>query len=90
MRSKFIGVLTLLMLFVVQSSFAQQQTITGKITDEKGLVLPGVSIVVKGTNRGTTSDFDGNYSIRASVGETLVYSYLGQRNEERSVGDSCY
>ena len=88
MKSKFISVLTLLMLFVVHSSFAQERTITGKITDEDGLVLPGVSIVVKGTNKGTTSDFDGNYTISASVGETLVFTYLGQRTEERTVGAS--
>lgn len=88
MRSKFTGVLILLTLFVVPLSFAQQRTVTGNITDQDGLVLPGVSVVVKGTNRGTQSDFDGNYTIEASVGETLVFTYLGQRREEKTVGAS--
>ncbi|MCB0375022.1 MAG: carboxypeptidase-like regulatory domain-containing protein, partial [Sinomicrobium sp.] len=88
MKSKFIGVLMLLMAFVVHASFAQQRTITGNVTDEDGIVLPGVSIVVKGTNRGTQTDFDGNYTIEASVGETLVFTYLGQRKEERTIGAS--
>ena len=88
MRSKFISALALLMVFVVHSSFAQQRTITGKITDDSGIELPGVSVVVKGTTRGTQSDFDGNYTIQASVGETLVYTYIGQRTEERAVGSS--
>lgn len=88
MRSKLISVFTLLMVFAVQSSFAQQKTVTGKVTDDTGLELPGVSIVVKGTTRGTQSDFDGNYTIQASVGEVLVYTYIGQRAEERSVGAS--
>ena len=88
MRSKFTGVLILLTLFVVPLSFAQQRTVTGNITDQDGLELPGVSVVVKGTNRGTQSDFDGNYTIEASVGETLVFTYLGQRREEKTVGAS--
>ncbi|MFT6096826.1 SusC/RagA family TonB-linked outer membrane protein [Patiriisocius sp. Uisw_017] len=77
MKTKFSGILTLLLAFVVQLTFAQEKTITGTVTDNSGLPLPGVNIIVKGTTNGTQSDFDGNYSISAAVGQTLVYSYVG-------------
>ncbi len=86
MKTKFSGFLTLLLAFVVQLSFAQEKTITGVVTDQSGLPLPGASVVVKGTTTGTQTDFDGNYSIQASAGQVLVYSYVGQKTEERTVG----
>ncbi len=85
MRTKFSGILTLFMAFVVQLTFAQDKTITGNVTDDTGLPLPGVNIIVKGTATGTQSDFDGNYSIGASVGQTLVYSYVGFTQQEIAV-----
>ncbi|RDK89267.1 SusC/RagA family TonB-linked outer membrane protein [Marinirhabdus gelatinilytica] len=85
MRTKFSGILTLLLALVVQLTFAQEKTISGTVTDNTGLPLPGVNIVVKGTTNGTQSDFDGNYSIQASVGQTLVYSYVGFKTTERPV-----
>jgi TonB-dependent starch-binding outer membrane protein SusC len=77
MTTKFRGLLTLLLAFVVQLSFAQQKTISGTVTDDINLPLPGVNIIIKGTTSGTQSDFDGNYSITAEVGQTLVFSYVG-------------
>ncbi len=56
---------------------AQERTITGIITDNTGLPLPGVNILVKKTNNGTQSGFDGKYKLQASVGQTLVFSYVG-------------
>lgn len=88
MRSKFIIVFTLLTVFVLQSSFAQERTITGNVADQDGTPLPGVSIVVKGTTKGTQTDFDGNYTIEANAGDILVFTYIGQRKEERSIGAS--
>ncbi len=85
MRTKFSGILTLLLAFVVQLTFAQEKTISGTVADDTGLPLPGVNILIKGTNTGTQSDFDGNYTINASVGQTLVYSYVGFSNIERPV-----
>jgi TonB-linked SusC/RagA family outer membrane protein len=70
-----------------QSSGSQQQKgITGKVTDDTGASLPGVSIVVKGTTNGTITDFNGNYSI-ANVPEkaTLVFSFVGMKTQEKSV-----
>lgn len=86
MRTKFSGILTLLLALVVQLTFAQEKTISGTVTDNGGLPLPGVNIIVKGTSNGTQSDFDGNYSISASMGQTLVFSYVGFKTTERPVG----
>lgn len=85
MRTKFSGILTLVLAFVVQFSFAQQQSISGTVTDDMGMPLPGVNIVIQGTATGTQSDFDGNYSINAAVGQTLVFSYVGFTTIERAV-----
>ncbi|HZH69503.1 MAG TPA: SusC/RagA family TonB-linked outer membrane protein, partial [Flavobacteriaceae bacterium] len=82
MRTKFSGILTLLLAFAVQLSFAQQKTITGTVTDETGMPLPGVNIVIVGTTTGTQSDFDGNYSINANVGQAISFSYLGYQTTE--------
>lgn len=85
MRTKFSGILTLLLAFAVQFTFAQQQNISGTVSDDIGLPLPGVNIIIKGTTTGTQSDFDGNYSINASAGQTLVFSYVGFATQERAV-----
>ncbi|AUC82343.1 SusC/RagA family TonB-linked outer membrane protein [Lacinutrix sp. Bg11-31] len=85
MKTKFSGILTLLLAFVVQLSFAQGKTISGTISDGDNLPLPGVNVVVKGTSNGTTTDFDGNYSISANTGDVLVFSFVGN-NEEKTVG----
>ena len=86
MRTKFSGILTLLLVLVVQLSFAQQKTITGTVTDDTGLPLPGANIIIKGTSTGTQSDFDGLYSISASVGQTLQFTYVGFESKEVKVG----
>ncbi len=88
MRTKFSGFLTLILAFVVHISFAQEKTISGNVSDQDGLPLPGVNIVVQGTTSGTQTDFDGNYTIQASEGQTLVYTYVGQQTESRVVGAS--
>ncbi|MFT4848549.1 MAG: TonB-linked SusC/RagA family outer membrane protein [Sediminicola sp.] len=77
MKKKFGGILTLLLAFVVQLTFAQEKTITGTVSDNSGLPLPGATVLVKGTSSGTSTDFDGKYSIKASTGSTLVYSFVG-------------
>lgn len=88
MRTKFSGILTLLLALVVQLTFAQQKTITGTVTDDTGLPLPGANVIIKGTSTGTQSDFDGNYSISAGVGQTLTFSYVGFDTKEVKVGNS--
>lgn len=78
----------LFMLFLTGMTWAnaQQKTVTGNVTDEAGVPLPGVNILVKGTTTGIQTDFDGNYAIQVSEGQVLVFSYIGQRTEERTVG----
>ncbi|WP_461534390.1 SusC/RagA family TonB-linked outer membrane protein [Sinomicrobium sp.] len=88
MRSKFTQFLTLVLAFVVQLSFAQEKTITGNVTDQSGLPLPGVNIVVKGTTHGTQTDFDGNYSINVGEGQVLQFTYIGMSAVERTVGSA--
>ena len=67
---------------------AQEKTITGTVTDKDDLPLPGVSIVISGTTSGTQTDFDGNYTINAAVGDVLRFSYIGQTTVSVTVGAS--
>ena len=60
------------------------QEVSGTVTDETG-PLPGVSVIVKGTTTGTTTDFDGNYQINANTGDVLVFSYVGYDTLEKAV-----
>lgn len=77
--------LTLLLFFLVAGIGYSQISISGIVSDETG-PLPGASVFVKGTTNGTTTDFDGNYTIEANQGETLVVSFIGYRTEERTIG----
>ena len=67
------------------SVFAQK-TITGVVSDETGAPLPGATIVIDGTATGVSTDFDGNFSIEASEGETLVASFIGYASSSVQVG----
>jgi TonB-linked SusC/RagA family outer membrane protein len=86
MKSK-ITFLALLALFQVTAMVAQERTVTGQVTSARdGMVLPGVNVIVKGTNIGTTTDFDGNYSLTVPTDATLVFSSLGFGTREVRVG----
>jgi TonB-dependent starch-binding outer membrane protein SusC len=87
MRSKFKWIFTLLIAFTMQFSFAQEKTVTGSVSDEKG-TLPGANVVVKGTTRGVQTDMDGKYAIKVKQGETLVYSFIGMKDQSIVVGAS--
>ena len=88
MKTKFSGILTLLLAFVVQLSFAQEKTVSGVVSDESGLPLPATTVLVKGTTNGASTDFDGKYSITTNQGETLVFSFVGYKSKEIVVGTS--
>ena len=88
MKTKFSGILTLFLAFVVQLTFAQEKTISGVVTDDNGLPLPAATVLVKGTTNGTSTDFDGNYSITANTGDVLQFSYVGYSTMEKTVGAS--
>ena len=66
----------------------EEKTITGKVTDELGNELPGVNVLLKGTNVGTVTDVSGKYSINVPDDvTTLVFSYIGFLTQEVEVGD---
>lgn len=69
----------ILMTFFSLSIYAQQ--FSGNVTDENGIPLPGASVIVQGTNSGVVTDFDGNFSIETSMGETLVVSFVGYASQ---------
>ena len=67
----------------LQAAVTQQnRSVTGRVVDEKGEPLIGVSIQVKGTKLGTVTDFDGNFKLNAPADATLVISYVGFRTQE--------
>jgi iron complex outermembrane receptor protein len=74
--------LILLMLFVGTINLITAQEVSGIVLDDTSQPLPGASVVVKGTTTGTTTDFDGNYTISANMGDTLVYSFVGFDTQE--------
>lgn len=87
MKTKFNGILTLLLALFVQISFAQDRTISGTVSDETG-PLPGVNVLKKGTTSGVETDFDGKFSINAKTGDVLVFSFVGMKTVEKTVGSS--
>lgn len=87
MRSKFTWIMTLLLAFSFGFSFAQEKTVTGTVSDEVG-PLPGASVLVKGTQRSVQTDINGRYSINASVGDVLEYSYVSYQSQSVTVGAS--
>lgn len=86
MKRRLSGILTLLMVLVVQITFAQQKEVMGRVTDAQGMPLPGVNVIVANTTRGTQTGFEGNYSIMAEPGQELVFSYVGFATQRRTVG----
>ena len=78
----------LLMLLNFGILLGQQKTITGLVIDDQGIPLPGATVVVVETGDGTTTDFDGNYTIGAEEGQTLAFSYVGYTTQEIAVGSA--
>lgn len=79
-----------LLFFVVttQFAFAQERSVIGVVSDNAGVPLPGVSVLVKGTKEGTQTDFDGRYQIKASPSQILVFSYIGMKPQEVKAASS--
>jgi TonB-linked SusC/RagA family outer membrane protein len=76
----------LVMLIIPAALQAQERSVTGVITGDEG-ALSGVTVRVKGTNRATQTSTDGRFSIRASTGETLQFSFVGYEDQELKVGE---
>ena len=86
MEKKFKWMITSFLMLCMGLGFAQEKTVSGTVTDQNDLPLPGVSVVVEGTTSGTQTDFDGNYTISVEEGQTLQFSYIGQATMSETVG----
>src|SRR5208337_2337081 len=74
--------LFVLLTFTVSNLYAQERTITGKISSKDGSGLPGATVTVKGTTKGMMTDVNGVYSITASSTDVLVITYVGYMSQE--------
>jgi TonB-linked SusC/RagA family outer membrane protein len=83
---KYLSIVVLFLLSNTQLS-AQESSISGVISDDDANPLPGVNVFIKGTNVGTATDFDGNYSISVNTGDVLLFSFVGFSSQEVTVGD---
>jgi TonB-linked SusC/RagA family outer membrane protein len=88
MKLNLNGFLVLFIVLVAQLTFAQERSVSGTVSDNAGMPLPGVSVLVKGTKNGTQSDFDGKYSIKAASSDILVFSYVGMKASEKSASST--
>lgn len=82
-------ILLLMLLSITMVSFAQQ-TVTGVVKSASdNQALPGVNVILKGTSIGTSTDFDGNFSIKAPANGTLVVSYIGFKTQEVAINSQA-
>lgn len=88
MKVKNYCFLLVLLVFSTTYALAQEKTVSGTVSDESGMPLPGVNVIVQGTTRGAQTDFDGNYTIKAATGEILVFSFVGMKAAQATVGSS--
>ena len=77
---------SLLGLLMLNIAWAQQKTIRGTVLDETDSPLPGATVIIDGTTQGVSTDFDGNFSINATLGDVLVVSYVGYADQRITVG----
>ena len=82
-------VLICLVFFTSLATFAQVKSIKGVVSDQNGLPLPGVTVLIQGTAKATQTDYDGVYVIEASKGNVLIFSYIGIKTKTVTVGDSA-
>ncbi|MDG1967900.1 MAG: SusC/RagA family TonB-linked outer membrane protein, partial [Flavobacteriaceae bacterium] len=74
--------------FLIGSFVSAQQSVSGTVADPAGVPLPGVNVAIKGTNSGTSTDFDGNFTIDAADTDVLIFSFVGFQDQEVTVGDN--
>lgn len=87
MKFKFFQRKTVVLFFVLLAQFAlaQERIVSGIVSDDAGMPLPGATVLIKGTKTGTQTDFDGKYSIKASLNAVLVFNYIGMKTQEITV-----
>lgn len=85
MKRKLLVMFVFVIGLFVQPLFAQTRTVKGTVVDESGIPMPGVTVVVKNTTQGVSTDFDGKYTIQAKQGDVLVFSYVGFSTQEKTI-----
>ena len=88
MKEKSFNYYLVILLFLTFNFTFAQRTISGNVSDEEGVPLPGVNVVIKGTDTGTSTDFDGNYSISVSDSDVITFSYVGFMDQEIEVANA--
>ena len=89
MKNKLNLLLAIAMMALLNASaYAQSKVIKGVIKDASGLPVPGVNVLIKGGQKGVSTDLDGSYSISAAPGNVLVYSFIGFKKQEITVGNA--
>jgi TonB-linked SusC/RagA family outer membrane protein len=88
MKLKINGFLTLLLALATQITFAQDRSVSGTVSDNTGLPIPGASVLIKGTKTGTQTDANGKYTIKADENQTLVISFVGMASKQVSAKTS--
>lgn len=76
------------LLALIATIYVSAQNIKGVVVDETDMPMIGATVMVKGTQTGATTDFDGNFTIQASKGSTLVFSYIGYKNQEVKIAQT--
>ncbi|MBV1888114.1 MAG: TonB-dependent receptor [Urechidicola sp.] len=77
-----------MLFFVSLTTLAQSYEVSGAVTDDDNEPLPAVTIIVKGTSNGTSSDFDGKFTMNVSQGDVLVFSFVGFEDQEVAMDGS--
>ncbi|MDR0230196.1 MAG: SusC/RagA family TonB-linked outer membrane protein [Flavobacteriaceae bacterium] len=85
MKSKIKWIYVCLLTLFLQLGYAQEKTLSG-VVSEDGMPLPGVTVVIQGTQLGTQTDLNGKYSIKAKPGQVLVFSFIGLKDVKYTVG----
>ena len=88
MKTKFLTHLLSFTLTVVFGFSMHSQSISGTVTDDNGVALPGATVLVQGTTNGVSTDFDGAFTISATSDDTLVFSFIGYASQSILVGSS--
>ncbi|WP_316795020.1 SusC/RagA family TonB-linked outer membrane protein [Pedobacter agri] len=88
MKKIYSKCLSVLLLFLISAAVYAQQTVSGTVKDPAGESLPAVSIKVKGSQKATSTDANGRFSLMVSPGDILVFSYVGYRSKELTVSNS--
>ena len=90
MKKLYAAVMLVALCIFSFTAYAQQKEVTGKVSDANGEPLAGVTVIVKGKNRGTTTDAQGNYRISVDAADALTFSYIGFNDYEETVGSKSH